>query len=291
MQRRGSSHESSCSGDRAAYIIRESSGGGPCVTWLKIDDKLTTHPKWMQIDAYAESLWLHASVWSASHNTDGVIPEYTLSAHATKVPGALVEATVAALVRARLWKRLPKSRGGGWEIVNWLEYQPSRAQIERKAETDSLHDWLHKTPLGKRVKAAVRRRDRVWCRYCGIEVNTNGDRRSLARLTFDYVDPDFVFDRNTPFSAAELDRVTEAWVVACGYCNAVKNRRSPAESEMPLRPAPALHRDLPRSAANESRAVREPGTGLNGSGQVGAGGWPHLGGSRPQPPAREVVDL
>lgn len=243
------------------------------MTWLKIDDKLRTHPKWLALDVYERALWFDAAGHAAAHNTDGVIHEHTLGliAYSAKVPAELVDRCVTSLIRHKWWKRRPKAAGGGWEIVNWLQYQPSKAQVERKAETDSLHDWLHKTPQGKLVKAAVRRRDGVGCRYCGIECRTDGDRRSIARLTFDYVDPDFTFDRSSLLEPPAFKAVVDAWVVACGHCNAVKNRRTPDAAQMPLRPAPAARAIHSQSAATESRPVREFGTGRVGSGLFGDG--------------------
>lgn len=265
------------------------------MSWLKIDDKLRTHPKWLAIDIYDRAMWIDAAIWSAAYNSDGIIPEHALPqiAFSALIPPDRVDTCVQRLVTAGWWRRRRKADGGGWEIANWLEYQPSKAQVERRAETDSLHDWLHKSPQGKRVKAAVRRRDGVFCRYCGIECRTDGDRKSLARLSYDFVDYAFTFDRSGVLDKETFAAVVDAWVVACGYCNAVKNRRSPADAEMPLRPAQGLHGIHSRSAAIGSRADRDPGTGRVGSGQngpelVGAG----QGGSPPPPPRDlRVADL
>jgi hypothetical protein len=264
------------------------------VSWLKIDDKMRTHPKWLALGMADRALWLDAAQWAAAHNTDGVIPEHALDAIAfsAKLPAGQLQPSVSALTRHRWWRRRTKAQGAGWEIVNWLEYQPSRAQVERRHETDSLHDWLHKSPQGKRVKAAVRRRDGVWCRYCGIECRTDGDRRSLARLTFDYVDPDAALDQAAALDPAAFDAAVQAWVVACGHCNAVKNRRTPDAAAMPLRPAQGHYRIHSRSAAIESRPDREPGSGRVGSGQGGPGLFGSgQGGSSPTPTHHTTVDL
>lgn len=248
------------------------------MTWLKIDDKLTTHPKWIPIDAFAESLWLHASVWCASHNNDGVIPEYTLNLHATKVPATKVAGTVAQLVKQGLWKRRPKAKGGGWEIVNWLEYQPSKQQVKERAEADEtkairkqLHDWLHKSPIGKRVKLLIDTRDGLWCRYCCEEVRvTPGDRRSPHRKVYDLIDPESKWDRSgAALSPEEIARIAGLWVVSCGWCNSLKSSRTPDEAGMVIHPAPGHRGDLRISVANGSRAVREYGPGLAGSDLVG----------------------
>lgn len=248
------------------------------MTWLKIDDKLTTHPKWIPIDAFAESLWFHASVWCAAHNNDGIIPDVSLSLHATKVPPARLTGTVAQLVKQKLWRRLPKKQGGGWEIVNWLEYQPSKQQVKDRAEADEakvlrkqLHDWLHKSPIGKRVKQLIDARDGLWCRYCCEEVRvTPGDRRSPHRKVYDLIDPATTWDRSgTALSSDEIARIAAQWVVSCGWCNSLKQSRTPDEAGMTVHPAPGHRGDLRISVANGSRAVRGYGTGLAGSDLTG----------------------
>jgi hypothetical protein len=252
------------------------------MTWLKIDDKLTSHPKWVGLGLQAKSLWFHTSVWAAAHNTDGVVPEHVLPmlGFTSSLAAHEVQPATEQLVRAKLWRRLPKARGGGHEICNWLEYQPSRQQVQAKQEADAnrderkrLHDWLHKSPIGRRVKDRIIDRDGIWCRYCGEQCIVSGDRRSPARRTFDLIDPASVWDRSgTPLPAEEISRIAGLWVVACGWCNAVKNSRTPDEADMRILPAPrpaAICRDLPRSAANGSRAVRDPGSDLVGSALVG----------------------
>lgn len=255
------------------------------MTWVKVDDKLTTHPKWLPLTLEAKSLWFHAAVWCGAHNNDGHLPEHALGliGYTASVPAHLVDDAVARLVKARLWARVPKSRGGGFEIVNWLEYQPSKQQVkdradadELKAEMDRIHAWLHKKAPGKRVKKLIDARDGVWCRYCGSEtLITPGDRRGPHRRTYDLIDPADRWDMtSTALPDEELRQIAEKWAIACGWCNAIKSKRTPAEADMVLLPPPVLAgktfcRVLPRSAANGSGTVPEVGTGLAGSGAVG----------------------
>lgn len=264
------------------------------MTWLKVDDKLTTHPKWIPLDAFAVALWLHALVWCGAHNNDGVIPEHMLPTLAVKVPPARVRASVEALIRAGLWKRRTKSKGGGWDIVSWLDYQPSRQQVQDRAkakaekeERDALHQWLHKSAAGRRVKAIVNARDGVWCRYCRSETReTPGDRRSPHRKTHDLTDPSERWDLSGPLSKDELERVAKLWVIACGWCNALKQSRTYDEAGMELLPPPGPRGNLPRSAANGSGAGRDIGTDRVGTDRVGSGldgpaSEPGLDGSTP----------
>lgn len=277
------------------------------MSWFKVDDTLQDHPKWVavlaearaRIEARAASraaakdaylAWFGANVWGAGVNCDGVIPEAAAAQIAPRVALTEDEFLDAAplLVAAGLWhdiggrgrrcecwRDLKPSTPAGWIVHDWKDYQPSKQQVSVAAEKKSNHDWLHKTAAGKQVKQRVIRRDGNWCRYCRIEVRVDGDRRGPARRTFDFVDPDLTFPRSQTPSRETLDKVFEGVVIACGYCNAVKNNRTPAEAEMPLLPAPEqARRDPPRSVrdsiATDPRSNRDPGTGRVGSGRIGS---------------------
>jgi hypothetical protein len=252
------------------------------MTWVKLDDKLTTHPKWVGLSLQSKSLWFHTAVWAGAHNTDGQIPDHVLPllGFQSSLTAAEVQPAIDGLIRARMWRRVAKSRGGGCEICNWLDYQPSKVQVQAKHEADDnkaerkrLHDWLHKSPIGRRVKDRIVDRDGLWCRYCGEMCVVSGDRRSPARRTFDLIDPASVWDRSgTPLASIEIERIAELWVTACGWCNALKSSRTPDEADMRIIPGrrhSPICRDLPRSAANGSRAVRDPGSDLVGPDRVG----------------------
>ena len=260
------------------------------MTWLKIDDKLTTHPKWLGLTLEAKSLWFHAAVWCAAHNNDGELPAESMPLHAfaASVPARQIDDCTTMLVKARLWSRRPKSKGGGFEICDWLDYQPSKQQVkdrtsadEAKAERKRLHDWLHKAVVGRKVKALIDQRDGMFCRYCDNQVViTAGDRRGPHRRTYDLIDPMSVWDREAKaLPEAELVRLAGMWVIACGWCNAIKGSRTPDEADMTIRPAHGTCKTKADSAANGSGAVPPVGTGLAGSGQNGpalvGSGTPH----------------
>lgn len=248
-----------------------------------MDDKITTHPKWLTLTLEAKSLWFHAAVWCAAHNNDGHVPDdaMPLIAFTGSVPAHMVDDSTARLVKARMWKRLPKGRGGGHEIVNWLDYQPSRQQVkeradgdDRRAEMKRLHAWLHKKKTGKLVKGIIDRRDGMHCRYCAeLTVVTLGDRRSPQRRTYDLIDPTSRWDTDaTALHDNELADIAALWVVSCGWCNAVKGSRTPAEADMELLEPPGQRRrrDLSLSVATCSGTGSGVGTGLSGPELVGS---------------------
>lgn len=245
------------------------------MTWLKVDDKLTTHPKWLGLTLEAKSLWFHAAVWCAAHNNDGVLPPESMPLHAFagSLPAKQLTPATDALVRAKLWARRPKAKGGGFEICNWLDYQPSKKQVQEKSAQDEakalrkkLHDWLHKSVIGRKVKSRIDARDGMYCRYCGVEtIITPGDRRGPMRRTYDLVDPNAVWDlESRALPDPELDRLAGMWVVACGWCNAIKGSRTPDEADMCIRPAQGTWKTCAVSAANGSGTVPVVGTGLAG---------------------------
>lgn len=250
------------------------------MTWIKIGDDLREHPKWadlgkgdLQLRLYARALWFDALVWCGKVNNDGVLPESMLPVWVASsgIPAKVVDGCVRELCRVKLWRARPKAKGGGWAVHDWAVHQPSKQQVRAKQEKTADHDWLHKTAAGKRVKEKIRRRDGDWCRYCGVPVDWS-DRVSPARGSYDILDPDSRFDRRASPDAATIEANAALVVVACGYCNAVKNKRTPAEADMKLRPAPGM--GPTRAPSREqvgtgSELARELGPGLVGPEQVG----------------------
>lgn len=251
------------------------------MSWFKVDDKLRSHPKWIAITRDARDLWFDAGMWCSAHNNDGVVPADAIPmiAASAKLTTAQATKAIAELVRVRLWKVRPKSKGAGWEFHDWVDYQPLKQQVQKKAEQQRKHDWLHKTRPGRAVKALIERRDGKWCRYCGIEFTEGrGDRRSMQRKTFDFVDPAFVPQMVDP-TREQIEDAADAIVLACGFCNAAKGDRTPQDADLVLLPAPGDQRNHSRSAREQiaaaSGTTREVGTGRNGAEQIGT----DLGGS------------
>jgi hypothetical protein len=104
------------------------------MSWGKIDDQFHAHRKakkaW-KADRGSLGLHLLAISYCAGHLTDGLVDHEFVE---EKLPVARdrVRAT-KALVDAGLW--VPE--GDDWRINDWLEYNPSRAEVVAKRERDS----------------------------------------------------------------------------------------------------------------------------------------------------------
>jgi hypothetical protein len=263
------------------------------VSWVRIDDKLPSHPKWLALGKDAKLFWFHAAVWCGAHNNDGIVPEHAwpFIAFTAGINVSDVASIIEELCRrpqalpsddARpnaLMRKLARSKGGGVEFHDWNAYQPTKKQVAKKQDVDdrkalmrALHDWLHKSPPGRKVKAIVEARDGAFCCYCGEgPLRLDGDRKGSTRRTFDLIDPTTIdsweWRDRVALHQSEILRVAGLWCVACGYCNSAKGRRAPDETDgYRILPGYGPSRDLPRSAAIQSVFNPPVGSDLAGSG-------------------------
>jgi 5-methylcytosine-specific restriction endonuclease McrA len=252
------------------------------MSWFRVDDGLLDHRKWLELKGAALAgarnradgraraqraalVWFATGVWGAGNNCDGIIPEHAADSIAPRAFLTEDEFHEAAelIVKAGLWRRLPKSRGGpGWEVHDWHDYQLSRQQVQQRQDRDAKRKALYRTVEGRELVAKVKRRDGDRCRYCWEEV-VWADRRSAKRGTIDHVDPD------GPNSV-------ENCVVACGSCNRAKADRTPDEADMLLRPPYwGDPQDLAASGREQDATGSRPGvtrgTGRVRSGRIGSG--------------------
>jgi len=95
------------------------------MTWFKIDDSFYDHPKVFDAPDCAVALWVRAGCWSARNLTDGRIP--------AGLPGRLCDDPIKA-VSELLERGLWEDNGTGYVFRNWLEYQPSKEEVEGKRE-------------------------------------------------------------------------------------------------------------------------------------------------------------
>jgi hypothetical protein len=90
------------------------------MAWIRLDDRMPYHPKIVGLSAEAFRLYVASLCYAGGHETDGYVP-------ASALPVLWGTArTAAELERAGLWERAD----GGWSIHDYLDYNPSRADIE-----------------------------------------------------------------------------------------------------------------------------------------------------------------
>jgi len=98
--------------------------------WFKVDDKFHEHPKVVEARVEggwsAVGVWLGAGTWCNSHLTDGQVPHSWVALNDA-------HAEAAALVKAGLWVETD----GGFEFKDYMDYQPSKAEVVAKTEARS----------------------------------------------------------------------------------------------------------------------------------------------------------
>jgi hypothetical protein len=104
------------------------------MAWLRIDDRVRTHPKIASAGPTAAWVWFCGVCYCREHLTDGLIPHAIL---ATLVPGlkeGAVRKQAAILVRERLWHEAD----GGFRVHDFLDWNPTKAKVleQRECEKD-----------------------------------------------------------------------------------------------------------------------------------------------------------
>lgn len=204
------------------------------MTWLRLDDSFYDHPKIDGLTDPAFRLHVAAANYCARHLTDGHIT----APAALRLTATSRQRTIDELVTAHLWDPTPD----GYEIHDFLRYNPTREQVEADRRGNARRQALWRNPG---LKDTVRRRDEDRCRYCGHTVRWN-DRRGPLGGTYDHVDP-------------HGENTVDNLVVACRGCNSAKSNRTPEQAGMPLRPSHITNNGTgsePDSARVPTRPVR-----------------------------------
>jgi hypothetical protein len=96
----------------------------------RFDDGALWHPKAVEAGEDAANLWIRSIMYANRYNTDGLIRTGAVAGFTTKPP-KVVAALIEALVTARLWDVEP---GVGWRIHDFLDWNDSREEKDRRAE-------------------------------------------------------------------------------------------------------------------------------------------------------------
>lgn len=194
----------------------------------------------------AKAVRTSAMLYSSRELTDGVIDPAVLLMLAgnAQVYQHRVMGAVDALVRVQLLKKRTKRQGLGWEIPNFLKYNPSKDQVLRRRQAESRLAWLQNSAPGRKLRDFIIERDSRRCRYCYVELVPN-DQKSPMRGTYDHARP------NDP----EFDRDPRWIVQACAFHNGQKLNRTPEEAGLTLLPPWSEADDAMRAKAKEQQEL------------------------------------
>lgn len=105
-------------------------------TWFKFYNDLVDDPRYVALSDAAWTLHIHGMAYCSKNLTDGVIPRGMIRRLCgTKDPMKAAK----ELVAAGMWAE----DGDGWEVVDYLKGQRSKAQVEaeRKANREKMADY------------------------------------------------------------------------------------------------------------------------------------------------------
>lgn len=101
------------------------------MAWFKADDRVCEHPKFIAARAKgghaALGVWFHAGTWSNANLTDGFIPSTWVMLNDAETEAQVLE-------DVGLW-HLDAARDG-WQMHDYGDFQPLRADVEAKREKD-----------------------------------------------------------------------------------------------------------------------------------------------------------
>ena len=116
-------------------LFRARLGAIRLMTWFRLDDSFHSHPKVLRAGNEAVGLYVRCGTYASDHTTDGFVERSIVLLYGT-------EALAARLVDAGLWHRTR----GGWNIHDYLDYNPSREAVEkeRKDKAERQKRWREK---------------------------------------------------------------------------------------------------------------------------------------------------
>ena len=113
--------------------------------WLRVDDGLFLHPKWLATPSSARGLWITALSYCGNQSNGGIIPSALLP-----VLGG-TEKDASDLVQSGLWIAID----GGWQIHNFVEYNDASTPQAKTARSEKRSEAGRRAGL---ASAAARQR-------------------------------------------------------------------------------------------------------------------------------------
>ena len=125
------------------------------MAWARIDDKFLDNPKVRKAGKEATYLYVSGLVYSSNQLTEGYISDEALGLGAYKGFIKNERTHAATLVECELWDRIE----GGYQIHDYLEYNPTKEQIEearaKKAVAGSKGAQARWQNDGKTIASAI----------------------------------------------------------------------------------------------------------------------------------------
>lgn len=109
------------------------------MAWARLDDGFHSHPDTLEAGLAANGLFARALSYAAHYQTDGFIPDVFIQAH---VPSTRRNWDPEGVVQACLDHGFFNRVAGGFQIVNYLDFNPSRAELESKRKKDRTRKRL-----------------------------------------------------------------------------------------------------------------------------------------------------
>ena len=102
------------------------------MAWVRLDDQFPDHPKVAGLSNDAFCLHITALCWTAKQQTDGRLPCVLLKRLAWRCHDPAM--ALAELVASGVWD---EDGDAGWTIHDYLDYNPSKSELEALADTRS----------------------------------------------------------------------------------------------------------------------------------------------------------
>lgn len=172
------------------------------MSWVCTSDDAPEHPKLIGLDDAAYALWHRALSYCNRQLTDGFVPAGALVA----LSRAPKPADVAkALVAAKLWE----TAEGGFMVHDYLDYQPSRAEVEEERRKKSEAKQKAGAAGGKRsgeTRKQKRSREEAEAKQrTSTPPSTGQSDHQAGSKQNEAPDPDPVFERENPPTPRALD--------------------------------------------------------------------------------------
>lgn len=208
--------------------------------WVRLDDRFPSHRKVALLSDRAFRLYVSALCWSSENLTEGLIHDRELSVVA-RIRG--LKGAAKELQEAQLWDRAD----GGWQIHDFLEYNPDRAKVKAEREANAARQQAFRD----------RKRAEKEAKKAAAEATRNAPRNGV---THDATEPEndattTATRHDGDTNARETDRTKQQSPQVSAFRNGVRNGTpsrpvlpSPSEKEKEVSQlaTPAGSAELPR---------------------------------------------